>query len=110
MASIALIMFGMGTRSAGSSPSGRRLPEAMTGGICGGTWGGTGLGSFIGQWRGWFDSVVENLQQCLENIFVKISVQGRGAEKLHGQTGRPDERTQNPRKLAAQKQIARQPC
>ena len=45
----------------------------------------------------------------MEDIFIKISVQGGRAEKFHRQRRRADERAQNPRELAAEKQIARQP-
>src|ERR1044071_6215635 len=41
--------------------------------------------------------------------FIEVAFEGVGPHKFNRQSGRPDERPENPAKLTAQKQIARQP-
>src|SRR6185437_3284608 len=107
--------WGIGTRSAGSSPKGsgprhcggRDSGTAAAGcfaASAGGIMGGIGLFSFIGHW--WLVSVgLKKVSQRGKNIFVKISVKGVRAEKFHRQRREADERAQNPRKLAARKRF-----
>src|SRR5207248_7646910 len=42
--------------------------------------------------------------------FVKVSLERVGPEKFNRQPGRTNERPENPAQLAAEKQIATQPC
>src|SRR5208283_2200793 len=102
MASIATMPFGMATRSEGSSPSG-----AVAGGMTGGMTGGMGVGSFMDQCGGWL--MIQNLEHGPEDVFIKASVEWRGAQKFDRQIGRPPVATDNPRTLAPEKAITAQP-
>ena len=52
---------------------------------------------------------VQNPHEGVENGFVKIALEGVGAQKLNRQGGRADEWSQDPRKLSSKKKIPRQP-
>src|SRR5947207_6937719 len=45
----------------------------------------------------------------LKDRFVEVALKGVGAQKLHRQSGRANERTQNPAELAAEKQVSGEP-
>ena len=49
------------------------------------------------------------MSDSVKDSFEKISLKRIFAQKFHRQTGRADERPENPRKLAAEKQVAREP-
>src|SRR5690348_9192386 len=109
MASTAARAFGIASRSSGFSPSG--CPAGFPGrGICGGMSGPVGLMSFIIQQGLMFRSVkLHKLLQRLEYVLEKIALKGGGSNKLHWHLRRADERSRNPRQLAAEKKIHREP-
>ena len=49
------------------------------------------------------------MERSPKHGFVEVSLEGGGPQKFHRQSRRPDERAQDPGKLAAQQQIAAQP-
>src|SRR5258707_11489826 len=119
MASNAPITPGMGVRSTGSAPSGC-VPEGYSGATPPGSNGGTaptpapaptGMGlSFIVFVGSWFErSQGKQTLQGLKHGLVKIAVEGIVAQELHRKRRRADEWPKNPRKLAAEKQVAREP-
>src|SRR5438067_2156408 len=104
---------GIGWRSSGLSP-GFCNPGAPTlvAGIVGGT-PPTGIGSilfiFVALCSPFSLLVADQVENRLKDAFIKISVQRVLAQELHRQTGRANERPQDPGQLAAEEEIARQP-
>src|SRR5207248_11180506 len=73
----------------------------MGGGIC---------GSFMGWVRFEVYSESKHPRDGAKDRFVKVSLERVGPEKFNRQPGRTNERPENPAQLAAEKQIATQPC
>src|SRR5436190_24032098 len=51
----------------------------------------------------------QQASEGMEHSLIKISLERVRSQKLHFQTGRANERTQNPRKLASKKKISHEP-
>ena len=49
------------------------------------------------------------MADCANDRLVEVAVKGVCPEEFDRQPGRPDERPENPAKLAAEKQVPRQP-
>src|SRR5207248_10045615 len=73
----------------------------------GGCFDGSGGGFIL--FRFWFLSEKE-MSKSAPDRFVEISAKRIIAEKLHGQTGRADERPQIPGELRPEKKIAAEPA
>src|SRR5438105_11140027 len=110
--SMAAITLGIGGRSSGPSPSGR---DGADGAVRIGPADGTGdamrgggvLGSFIAVV--WLGSGGEQLADRAEHRLVEVALKGVGPDELHRQSGRTDQRPQDPAEVAAEKQIAGEP-
>ena len=89
--------------------SGLALADGEAVGAADGISGGVIESFMILPWLAVAGSSGDQIERGVKNGFVEIALKSVGPQKFHGQMGRADERTENPRELAAEQQIPGEP-